>query len=67
MVNGWWRVNDLNKAWTVIREIDLLLSELINTLKPYIDPIDEWMLEREAVEVIRKLSSWVEAVARKCG
>jgi hypothetical protein len=60
-------MDDLDKAWAVIKEIDLLLSELIDTLKPYIDPIDEWTLEREAVEVIRKLSSWIEAVARKCG
>jgi hypothetical protein len=52
------------KAWAVIRQIDNLLSELIDLLKPYMDPIDEWELEREAVETIRDLASWVEAVAR---
>jgi hypothetical protein len=58
-------MDDLDKAWAVIKEIDLLLSELIDILKPHIDPIDEWTLEREAVEIIRKLSSWVEAVATR--
>jgi hypothetical protein len=58
-------VEDLSRAWVVIREIDLLLSQLIDILKPYIDPVDEWMLEKEAVEIIRKLSSWIEAVATR--
>ena len=58
-------MEDLSRAWVVIREIDLLLSQLIDILKPYIDPVDEWMLEKEAVEIIRKLSSWIEAVATR--
>jgi hypothetical protein len=54
----------LDKAWEIVRQIDSLLTDLIGILKPYIDPVDEWDLERDAVEIVERLSSWVEAVSR---
>jgi len=50
------------RAVAVIREVDALLSEFIELLKPYMDPVDEWALEREAFEIVRRLSSWLDAV-----
>jgi hypothetical protein len=28
------------------------------------DPVDEWGLERQAVEMVRNLASWAEAAAK---
>jgi hypothetical protein len=50
------------RARAIIREIDKLLSDLIDLLKPYMDPIDQFELERDAYEIIKKLSAWIEAV-----
>lgn len=53
------------RARAIVREIELLLTNLTDLLKPYIDPVDEWDLERDAFEIVEKLSSWVEAVLEK--
>jgi hypothetical protein len=53
------------RAREIIREIDVLLTNLIDLLKPYMDPIDQWELERDAFEFIEKLSAWIEAVERE--
>jgi hypothetical protein len=39
------------KARAIIRQIDNLLIDLIDLLKPHMDPVDEWDLERDATSL----------------
>jgi hypothetical protein len=55
------------RARAIIKQIDSLLTEFIDLLKPHMDPVDQWELEKEAVWIAKALSSWVDAVVRSKG
>jgi len=54
------------KAWGMVEEVKRLLNDLTDYLKQYVDPVEEYDMDREYFEIIDMIEGWVR-LAEKVG